>query len=69
MPAELEVRQAPEGQMKGVFSWLVHIFLNSSRPRVDITILMSFDYVMKKDGMGRLSESSIAVIAAGMNSN
>lgn len=55
--------------MKGVLYWLVHTFLNSSRPRVDITILMCFDYVMKKDGMGHVSESSIAIIVAGMNSS
>jgi hypothetical protein len=55
--------------MKGVLRCLVHTFQNKSRPNVDITIPMCFDYGMKKDTTGHLSESWIVVIVAGTNSS
>ncbi len=55
--------------MKGVLHCLVHTFQDSTRPHVDTTIPMYFDYGMKKDRMEHLSESWIVAIAAGMNSS
>lgn len=48
---------------------MVHTFRGNNHPHVDITTPMCFDYGMKKDRMEHLSESWIALIAAGTNSS